>query len=77
MNFKNIHIGKMIEQAVAESGIELSRICNFMNCSEVEIIKMYEAKSFDSELLLKWSKLLEYDFFRIYSQHLNFICISF
>ena len=31
---------------------------------------MYEKQSIDSETLLRWSKLLEYDFFRIYSQHL-------
>ncbi|MBB4806360.1 DNA invertase Pin-like site-specific DNA recombinase [Chryseobacterium defluvii] len=31
---------------------------------------MYKAKSLDTECLLKWCKLLEYDFFRIYSQHL-------
>ncbi|MGG5207674.1 transposase [Chryseobacterium sp. MIQD13] len=31
---------------------------------------MYEEKSIDTDLLLKWSKLLEYDFFRLYSQHM-------
>ncbi|WP_317126594.1 hypothetical protein [Chryseobacterium sp. G0186] len=31
---------------------------------------MYTNKSIDSQMLLKWSKLLEYDFFRIYSQHM-------
>ncbi|WP_306666570.1 hypothetical protein [Chryseobacterium sp. OSA05B] len=31
---------------------------------------MYTLKSLDSELLLRWSKLLEYDFFRMYTQHL-------
>jgi len=31
---------------------------------------MYQIKSLDTEILLKWSKLLEYDFFRVYSQHL-------
>ena len=31
---------------------------------------MYTSKSVDSEALLRWSKLLEYDFFRIYTQHL-------
>jgi len=70
MNFKNIHIGKMIESAVTESGIEMSRICNFMKCPEEKIEEMYQAKSLDAEVLLRWSKLLEYDFFRIYSQHL-------
>lgn len=70
MNFKDIHIGQMIEKRVAESGIELSRICNFLKSTEEEVLKMYEAKSLDTEILLRWSKLLEYDFFRIYSQHL-------
>jgi len=60
----------MIESAVTESGIEVSRICNFMKCPEKEIEEMYQAKSLDAEVLLRWSKLLEYDFFRIYSQHL-------
>lgn len=70
MNFKNIHIGKMIEQEVANRGMELARICNYIGSTEQEIREMYEAKSADTETLLKWSKLLEYDFFRIYTQHL-------
>lgn len=70
MNFKNIHIGILINQAVTESGIEMSRICNFFKCKEKEVTEMYQAKSLDTEILLKWSKLLEYDFFRIYTQHL-------
>ena len=60
----------MIETKVAEIGMEISRICNFLHCSEEEIEKMYEAKSLDTEILLKWSKLLQYDFFRMYTQHL-------
>ena len=60
----------MMRKRVTESGIELSRICNFLNCTEEEIGQMYFAKSLDSETLLRWSKLLEYDFFRIYTQHL-------
>lgn len=70
MNFKNIHIGTLINQAVTESGITLSRICNFMKCTKEEVEQMYQAKSLDTEVLLRWSKLLDYDFFRIYSQHL-------
>lgn len=70
MNFKNIRIGQLIRANVTESGIEISRICNFFKCSEEEIEKMYESKSLDTEILLRWSKLLKYDFFRLYSQHL-------
>jgi len=70
MNFKNILIGQMVRKKVVENGIELSRICNFLKCPEEEVEIMYKAKSIDTEILLKWSKLLEYDFFRVYSQHL-------
>ena len=70
MNFKEIHIGNLIAQKVRESGIEMSRICNFIKSSEVEVLKMYHSQSLEAELLLRWSKLLEYDFFRVYSHHL-------
>ncbi|MCQ9637346.1 transposase [Chryseobacterium sp. WG14] len=70
MDFKNIHIGQIIKKRVLESEIDIVRICNFLKCSDEEIDTMYTLKSLDSELLLRWSKLLEYDFFRIYNQHL-------
>ena len=60
----------MIAKRVTESGIEVSRLCNFMKCTEEEILKMYKVPSLDTELLLKWSKILDYDFFRLYTQHL-------
>ncbi len=69
-NLKNINIGSLIHQAIIESGIEMPRICNFLKCTEEEVTQMYSYKSLDTETLLKWCKLLEYDFFRIYSQHL-------
>lgn len=70
MNLKEIHIGQIIEKGIEERGIELSRICNFLKCSEEEINEMYKQKNLDTDMLLRWSKLQEYDFFRIYSQHL-------
>ena len=69
-NFKKIHIGLFIRQRVEETNIEMSRICNFLKCTEEELENMYLSKSLDSEILLRWSKLLKYDFFRIYTQHL-------
>lgn len=69
-NFKKINIGILVRQRVKECEVETDRICNFLKCSEKEIEEMYKASSLDSHLLLRWSKLLNYDFFRIYSQHL-------
>lgn len=68
--FKNIHIGSLINQLVKEQEVEKERIVKFLKVSECEIEQMYAVKSMETELLLRWSKLLNYDFFRIYSQHL-------
>jgi len=68
--FKEIHVGSLIRKKVEEKEIELERVCNFFRFTENEVIKMFECSSLDTECLLKWSKLLEYDFFRIYCQHL-------
>ena len=70
MNFKIIHIGILIKELVQEREIELYRICNFMKCTEQEISEMYNMENMSTHVLLRWSKLLEYDFFRLYSQHL-------
>ena len=72
MNFKEIHIGKMLQNKVVEQDVKMPRICKFLKISEEEILEMYHAKSIDTEILLKWSKILDYDFFRIYTQHLIF-----
>lgn len=69
-NFKDIHIGYLIRERSLEYGAEISRICNFISATEQEINEMYKSESLDTKILLKWSKLLEYDFFRIYSHHL-------
>ena len=69
-NVKKIHIGKLIHQKVNEKGIDMYRIVKFLKCSEEEIFSMYQKPSIDSEILLRWSKLLKYDFFRIYVQHI-------
>ena len=69
-NFKDINIGELICRRVKECKLERDRICNFLKCSENEIAEMYKAKSLDTALLLRWCKLLEYDFFRIYTQHI-------
>ena len=60
----------MLKIAVTDCGIEISRICNFMKCEEEEVKQIYLQENLSTDILLKWSKLLEYDFFRIYSQHL-------
>ncbi|RMZ59222.1 transposase [Chryseobacterium nematophagum] len=68
--FKNFHIGKLIHLKVLENKIDPFHICSFFNCEEENLERMYTSNSLDLDILLGWSKLLKYDFFRIYSQHL-------
>jgi hypothetical protein len=70
MNLKNIHIGSLIREKVLEKKIDQVRLCNYLKCNEMEVNAMYEEENMSTVFLLKWSKLLEYDFFRLYSQHL-------
>lgn len=70
MNFKDIHIGQMIEKRVSELEIEMSRISNFFQETDQNICEMYLKENLPTNILLKWSKLLKYDFFRVYSHHL-------
>jgi len=68
--YKDIHIGHLILVKWKELDFSIERACNFFKISKTDVENMFSQKSLDTELLLKWSKLLEYDFFRIYSQHL-------
>ena len=72
MNFKEIHIGELIKKIVKEDQLDPYKICNYLEISETELTKIYHSKSLDSELLLKLSKVIKYDLFRVYSQHLLF-----
>lgn len=69
-NFKDIHIGKLLRQKTQELQISTKRLCNFLNCTEKQLEEMYESPSMDSHNILRWCKLLNYDFFRLFSQHL-------
>lgn len=70
MDFKDIHIGKLIYQRMQECNVSVERASNFVKISEEEVEDISNQQSLDSAQLLAWCKLLEYDFFRIYCQHL-------
>lgn len=69
-DYKNIHIGKLISVLVENRNIEENRIEKLFKCESFDLEKVYKSESLDANQLLKWSKLLDYDLFRVYSQHL-------
>lgn len=70
VDYKHIHIGELIRKRMQECAVNGSRASEFLKVDEEEIEQMLEADSLSCDILLRWSKLLEYDFFRIYTQHL-------
>jgi len=70
VDYKDIHIGSLVNRLIEEREIEIDRVCKFMKCTNEELTIILSKKVLDSELILKFSILLEYDFFRIYSHHL-------
>lgn len=70
MSFKDINIGYLIQKRILECGLTTRQVSRFLNMEESEVQEIYSAKVIDIKLLLRISELLEYDFFRIYTQHL-------
>lgn len=70
MNFKEIHIGTLVKERIENIDFDQQRLTKNLEINELELEDIYSSSSIDVETLLKMSKLLEYDFFRIYSQHL-------
>lgn len=70
MNYKKIHIGHMIEKRATECGMDTSRICSFLKITEDQTNLLFSSENLSTEILLQLSKLLDYDFFRIYSHHI-------
>lgn len=70
LDLKNIHIGNLINKRVSEQGLDSFRICKFLQCTDQEWQSILSQKTLNTDIILKLSTLLKYDFFRIYSQHL-------
>jgi len=70
VDVKTIHIGKLVKELWQEKEISMERTCKFFRCKKEDIDLMFRQKTMETDTLLRWSKLVEYDFFRIYSQHL-------
>jgi predicted transcriptional regulator len=67
---RNLHIGDIISKIIIEKKMKMADIKSKMCITSKTLNKMLIAKSLDTTHLLKWSKVLRYDFFRLYSSHL-------
>ncbi len=66
-----IHIGKTIEQVLREQGRSVSWFAKQICCERTNVYSIFQRASIDTELLLRISRVLSYDFFEEYRNALR------
>ena len=69
-----MHIGQLIKQKVEERGKTVSWLARELSYCRTNVYKIYDKKSIDTDLLLRISFLLNFDFFKAYSEEVVFLC---
>ena len=67
------HIGKLIKAELARQGRSITWLAAQLGYSRQYMYKLFRRKWIYTDLLLKISDLLDYDFFRCYSEYRNSI----
>ena len=66
------HIGKLIKAELARQGRSITWLATQLGYSRQYMYKLFRRKWIYTDLLLKISDLLDYDFFRCFSEYRNF-----
>lgn len=65
-----IHVGKLIRLKMEEQHLTVVWLASHLSCSRTNVYKMFERYSVDTEVLMKLSIVLDFDFFSLYSDEL-------
>ena len=66
MDLKNIHIGKDIKKKLIEKSITITEFARSIDRERTTVYDIFRRKSIDTELLIKISEALNYDFHQVY-----------
>ena len=66
---KEIHIGKLIQAKMKEQGRTNVWLASQLPCSPNHIYKIYNSPSINTEMLVRISKILGYNFFEEFIQN--------
>ena len=66
-----MHIGKLIREQVEKQDKTVVWLAEQLACSRTNIYKIYERSSIDTGLLLRISLILNYDFFRLFTEKME------
>ena len=66
-----IHIGKIIEAELHRQNKSVTWLADMLICDRTNVYSIFKRQSMDTELLLRISRILHYDFFHYYSAQLE------
>lgn len=66
-----MHIGRLIKKQMETQGKTTSWLARELSYCRTNVYKIYDKKSIDTDLLLRISSLLRYDFFELYSEKIR------
>ena len=66
-----MHIGHLIQQKVSEKGMTVVAFARKLSCTRVNAYKLFSRSSIDTETLMRISLILDFDFFKEFSEHLK------
>ena len=66
-----MHIGQLIKQKMEEEGKTVSWLARELSYCRTNVYKIYDKKSIDTDLLLRISALLGYNFFSDYTDEFD------
>ena len=69
-----IHIGQLIETELTRQERTISWFARKLCCDRTNVYSIFKRQSIDTELLLRISTTLHYNFFALYSQEFNKSC---
>lgn len=68
---KSMHIGQLIKQKVEERQKTVVWLARELSCCRSNVYKIYEKSSIDTDILLRLSCILDYDFFSLYTEEVQ------
>ncbi|WP_455587241.1 helix-turn-helix domain-containing protein [Bacteroides sp.] len=66
-----MHIGNLIRQKMEERHKTVVWLAKELSYSRTNVYKIYDKSSIDTDVLLRISAILEYDFFELYSNEVE------
>lgn len=66
-----IHIGRLIEEELRRQGRSVSWFAERLYCDRTNVYSIFKRKSLDTDLLLRISQILNYNFFNFFLSEFN------